>query len=253
MRLSLKIDKWDSHFFKARIGRIEVNRRLAALMLKKWLNALLKKAAAQGVEYIVIKLGQPAFLHRNALLKEGFVEKGNTIDFVYRCFATKIPRSANAGNVRLIKGGEIKQVQAIAKDAFRLSYLYACGFGKKSDVDRYHKVWVKNISQQKNSRIFVAVRTKKIVGFLALTVHNQAYARIVLVAVHKKHRGRGIGSELLESCLAQVKAYVKKVYVRTQGNNKKAWALYKKFGFRTLQLKKVFCKKMALHNNIGCL
>ena len=249
MRLRLKVDKWDSYFFNARIGRIEVNRGLAAVRFRQWLSALLEQAAAQRFEYIVIKVGHPAFVHRSALLKEGFVEKGTTVDSVYRYAGTRIPQSANAGNVRFIKRGEIRRVQQIVFDAFRLSYLYACGFGKKSEVDRYHKVWVKNISQQKNARIFVAMRAGKIAGFLALTVHNQEYARIVLVAVHKRYRGRGVGSELLQGCLVWARAYVKKVYVRTQGNNKKAWALYKKFGFRTIQRQKIFCRKMVLHNN----
>jgi len=147
--------------------------------------------------------------------------------------------------IRPSKKQDQKRICEIAKTSFRLSYFYRCGFAKRSEIDRYHKVWVKNVSENKNFLIFVAEKRGIVDGFVAMNMNNTKNStRMFLMAVDDKCRGKGIGTYFTKKCLKWSVDRKKKTFLRTQSDNEKALSIYRKMGFKVISSEKIFCKKI---------
>jgi ribosomal protein S18 acetylase RimI-like enzyme len=244
-RLRLKIDEWDTGFFGIPVARINVDGNKSVPGFSDKLSNLLKKAGFRGIRFIIVKLINPRRFYEECLLRNGLKDYGRSVDSVFRY--GKIPESGFTKDlkVRMLKAEDRKAVESIARSAFSLSYLYRCGIAERSKVDDYHAAWVRNLINDKDSRVFVALKKGKIAGFLALRVDkNKESGRIILIAVHEKFRGSGVGNELMGKCLKWGNGKLKKIFVKTQEINKKALGLYRKAGFVPFESDKVFCKRL---------
>jgi len=240
--LPLKIDKWDSSFFKVPVARLSLDKPVRQLAGK--LSDLLDSAREGKVRFMVLKLAGPAIRQTGTVLEAGFKERGSTVDHILKNASSSEKTRSSEVKIKMFKPEDTKAVKNIANDAFRLSYLYRCGFGTTQDIDRYHVVWIKNIMKDRNSKIFVAKKDGRVVGFSAVKVDPAAKSgRIILIAVHKKYRGMGIGDMLTQRCIEWGRKNLKKMFVKSQASNKKALSLYKKSGFKVISRDKVFCKK----------
>lgn len=244
--LPLKIDKWDSDFFKTRIARLKLSGKKTDRNFPGKLSDLLNLARKQNVAFLVIKMENPIPTYEKTLVNLGFKKYSESVDSVFR-YPKSIKKSYfKEHKVRLFKPADRTAVCAIAKDAFRLSYLYKCGFSRRSEVDRYHLVWAENLTRDRNSKVFVAEKGERANGFATLSLDRlKKRARVILIAVDKKCRGRGVGKALMQKCIAWGQsARLKAIFIKTQRNNYKALNLYKQLGFRPAVYDKVFCKKL---------
>lgn len=242
--LPLKIDSWDSRFFKKPIARLKMSGRKRYPRFTGALRDLIIRAKAQKISYLVIRLDNPELSLARKITRAGFKKEGEGVNLILRCKQRSGKISSKAKEVRLCKRKELKDACRIARVAFRLSYIYRCGFGKISDVDRYHSLWVKNLWRDKSSRVFVAKEGKKVQGFLAMSLDaREKTARIVLIAVDRKSRGRSVGQALVEKSVQWAESRAHTVLVRTQKDNKAAVVLYKKAGFKTHYYDLTFCRK----------
>ncbi len=243
--LPLKIDKWDSGFFKTKIARLNISGTKPDKFFAKTLHDLLRLAMRKNITFLVIKLIEPNPIYEKHLIDFDFKECGESIDLSLVYPVSNAEAHFRNHNVRLFKIGDRQEVNNIAKDAFRLSYLYKCGFAKRNVIDSYHIQWAENLSKDKNSIVFVAEVYCKIAGFIAMTIDRlKKRGRIVLIAVNKEYRGLNIGRSLLLRCIGWGISNIKTIEVRTQKNNKKALSLYKKMGFKVVSSDKVFYKRM---------
>ena len=239
----LRLDKWDSYFFKTPIARLSISGRRKYRSLNEQIEKLIEKAKAARVGYLVIKLEHPRLSYEKALLKFCMRKCGESIELV-----CTHPRLVDEGplagcTIRFFKRQDQKSVSQIAKDAFRRSYLYKCGFAARSQVDRYHSKWIENLSKKRGCRIFVAELGGKVIGFIALNTNlAKKKARIILIAIHKKYRGRGYGGLLIKACLGWAATRNKSIYVKTQKNNLRSLTLYRKMGFKEIKRDKIFFK-----------
>lgn len=246
--LPLRVDKWNSNFFKERIARVKISDKERTDSFSESLSELLSRAQKKKVGFLVIKLqGSNPKLVRS-LIKAGFKKYGESADLVFRykepgkMFTKEIYCSDY--RIGLCKPAHIKGVRDIARDAFRLSYLYKCGFGKKSKVDSYHSVWAENLIKDKDVEVFVAEKNGRVLGFATLRINmRRREGRIDLIAVDKRFRGKGIGNQLVKKCIGSGRGRLKEIFIKTQKENK-ALSLYKKRGFAVYSYDKIFCKRL---------
>lgn len=241
----LRLDKWDSYFFKTPIARLTISGRCKYPAFNEQIRRFIEKTKATGVGYAVIKLVAPRPSYEEALLMLGMRKCGESIDLVCRHPKMAGEKPFDGCKVRCFEKQDQRMVGQIAKDAFRHSYLYKCGFAERSQVDRYHSMWIENLSKESRCHIFVAERSGRVIGFVALNTNEPGKnARIVLIAIHKKYRGRGYGSVMIKACLGWPFLKNRSIYVKTQIDNKQPLALYKKMGFEPISREKIFFKKI---------
>lgn len=104
-------------------------------------------------------------------------------------------------------------------------------------VDNWEK-WLGNIPEHAHS--FVAVvcdnDTEHVVGNIALRTKTNPRRRHIgnfVIAVSESHQGQGVGSQLIQTILDLADNWLnlKRVELTVYTDNKKAIALYQKFGF----------------------
>jgi len=73
----------------------------------------------------------------------------------------------------------------------------------------------------------------KLIGFLMGALTSPKEARILIFVIDREHRGKGIGTEIMETFLERCKGKgIKRVRLEVKTTNKNAIELYKRFGFR---------------------
>ena len=70
----LKIDKWDSGFFKIPIARLHISGRRDYPLFFAGVKDLLARAAESGTGFIFIRLENPVPRYEKALLKAGMID-----------------------------------------------------------------------------------------------------------------------------------------------------------------------------------
>lgn len=243
--LPLKVDKWDSSFFKTKIARLNISGTTPDKFFAKKLHDLLRLAMRKNITFLVIKLIEPNPTFEEIIREFDFKECGESVGLALLYPVSNAGDHSGNHKARLFKTGDRQAVKNIAKDAFRLSYLYKCGFAKRNVIDSYHIQWAENLSKDKNSIVFVAEVYCKIAGFIAMTIDRlKKRGRIVLIAVNKEYRGLNIGKSLVQKCIEWGVSNIQSIEVKTQKNNKKALSLYEKMGFKVVSSDKVFYKRM---------
>lgn len=243
----LVMDKWDSSFFKTSVARLNISGKKKYPYFSDRLSDLLLRAKREGVRHLFVKLENPKSFYEKNILHMGMRKCGESVDLRLSYPHRVIKKGVPGHNISVLRPQDIAKVEAIASDAFRLSYFYRCGLAKIKDVDRYHRTWVKNLSKDKDVLIFVAKKKNIITGFLIVKLNRSGhYGRIILIAVHKKHRREGLGSALMHKCIERLSGKVNYLFVKTQKDNHKALTLYGRMGFRPAASEKIFCKRMPL-------
>lgn len=241
----VRLDNWDSSFFNTRIARLNIPKKVKYAYFSRGILEFIAQAKREKVRHIVVKLENSALVYGEKLLQLKMRQMGESVDSKFSYTGRNAKKYIPEYGIGMLKKDDIKEIKSIASDSFRRSYLYDCGFAGKDTVDRYHAKWIENISKDNNSRIFVAKENGIVTGFLGLKFDKyKRQGRIVLVAVHKKYRGRGIGSALMSKCIEYGKGKIISIFVKTQRQNHGALRLYKKMGFRTAGRDKIFHKKI---------
>jgi ribosomal-protein-alanine N-acetyltransferase len=83
-----------------------------------------------------------------------------------------------------------------------------------------------------NSRLYVYFE-KEVIGFLHISKLYET-VDIINIVVKEDYRGKGIASNLLDYMFSDMDNTVKKFILEVNVNNKAAFNLYKKFGFKVI-------------------
>ena len=114
-----------------------------------------------------------------------------------------------------------------------------------SIINRYHEIWLKNKTRNKDYLIFVVEKDGEVAGFVTINLKNSKdSARMSLMAVDKKHRGMGLGEFLIKSMQLEGCRRKKDTHYRTQADNRFAVPIYKKMGCEVLNYERMFFKKI---------
>ncbi len=123
----------------------------------------------------------------------------------------------------------------------------------KSSCKEYkkdYKKWLLKIFNKRNSKILIAKKGKRIIGYgIASIKKSKEYSiidkigKINQIFIEKKFRRKGIGKEILKRFLEWFNSKnIKYVQLNVDARNKGAINFYKKFGFEELQ--KIMMKKI---------
>ncbi len=231
--MELEIDKWDSNSFGIKIARLNI-------FNENGLVDLLESAENKGFDFVVGKVINGLQSER-ILLSFGFKKCSESVSLL---LSSVSGINGYPYIIRHFRIEDINEVKVICRDAFRLSYLYKCGFAEQSVVDSYHMKWAENLSADDNTIFLVADISGEVVGFIAMYIdRDRGVGRIVLIAVSENYRGFGIGKDLLLNCALRKSGLVKNIEVKTQKDNERALSLYKSAGFKIVGSDKVFFKK----------
>lgn len=103
---------------------------------------------------------------------------------------------------------------------------------KKEDFERLYKIWInKSLDLKEKEEILTYFDGSKVIGFIGF-VKEKKNAKVTLLVVDAKNRGKGIASKLLDSLESHlIKSNIKKITIPTQKVNKIACNFYKNKGY----------------------
>lgn len=92
--------------------------------------------------------------------------------------------------------------------------------------------------------IYILEKENKAIGSVTVQLRkNLSLAYCYDIAILKEYRGQGLGSYLLKSCIKELKEYnIHKVSLLVTGENKRALQLYRKIGFKEIDIDLIMTK-----------
>lgn len=110
-----------------------------------------------------------------------------------------------------------------------------------NSYERLYTRWIENSVAKANADfVFVDQENDQLSGFITLAFHKD-YSDIGLFAVDQQHRGKGIGSRLIDHVFHMSKLNgMKAVCVVTQLNNEVACRVYEKKGFLVERIEYIY-------------
>jgi dTDP-4-amino-4,6-dideoxy-D-galactose acyltransferase len=210
--------KWDSRFFKRKIGR------LTKVPSEQSLQNLIDKARKDNYRYLTCRFSLKEMSEVQLLEKYGFymVDLG----VVWERKTTEI--SAPLIPVRKATIKDESMLKKISKGLFTDSRFFNDPFFTRDEADKLYEAWIENSVRNKDIHTFVAANR----GVVTCTQLSKNRGDIPIVGVITTEQGKGVGRSLVCGALAWFKkAGVKTVTVRTQAKNIKAMNFYKGLGF----------------------
>ena len=136
-------------------------------------------------------------------------------------------------DIRTATEADAVELRAYAIELFRENLP---GIFKRPDPTLEEELqFIRSYQEQPNSALFVAVEDGAIVGnlgFVGGTLEEERRTGTFGISVARGHRGRGIGTALLEALLEWAPgAGVRRVQASAWANNPRAIALYERMGF----------------------
>jgi ribosomal protein S18 acetylase RimI-like enzyme len=125
---------------------------------------------------------------------------------------------------------DVPRLKEIASTSFENTRLHAST--SKRIADAMHAEWAENcFNKSQADETLVFEFNGKVVGFIAMRVQD-AIGDIVLIAVDKEARGKGIGRALVNAGCDLIQAEVNRIFVRTELANSTSIRMYESCGFR---------------------
>ena len=216
--------KWDSGHFQRKMGLIDLKtianstrgKLLASNML---LTKVLNEAENRKFNHLTVKLDNALIEEINTFERFGFSYKANLISYLIVLKDLEFKYSAPDVIVGHAKKKEAREIEKIAHDSFSqrstwLDRFHADMNLPKKKSDELYVKWIRNCLKGKEADFTLVARLKnKIVGFISAKMDKDIkkylgykVATILLNAVDKNFRGRGIYKHMVNSLLSELKS-----------------------------------------------
>lgn len=217
--------KWDSDFFKKKVGEVVVNNDD-----KNILNS-------EDFDLIYLKSNRPVSI--------------NIPDFKNTFRETKLIFSKELSQNEVFKSDQIVSIfntNFKEKDLYPLAYLSGVHSRfkkdpnfKPSEFENLYTTWIDNSFQKLIAEdIFLFSENNKILGFVSFKL-NQNHGTIGLVAVQESAQGCGIGGMLIKNVEDYlVKNGIFRLDIPTQKGNILAGQFYKKIGYEIKESSEIY-------------
>lgn len=224
---------WDSIFFKKNIYTFEDISELDKFLLEK--NEIIQK-----------KIKKEDGQNKQELLKMGFEFIEGEITFI-KNLDIRGKEFVEERNIIKASLKDFEKIKEIIKDSYKYSRFNKI---EPSKVNEFYYTWVKNAILGKfDDFCLILQENQQIIGFITLKLINENSARVGLVGVDKRFRGKNIGSKLIkESERLLFLKKIKKLYISTQSSNREAIKLYLKNEFK-LESEDYWFYKIGGENN----
>lgn len=229
IKSTCRLLEWDSHFFGARIARLEQHQ----LSVAEW-PAIAAWCVAERVDclYFLAEAGDAA----SAIAAEqaDFHLTDIRLTFVNEPVDGLAELPAQQGvTLRAFREDDLPALQAIARVSYRDTRFYADPHFDPSRCDRLYETWIEKSCHGRDDVVFVAEHDRRPVGFITCA-RRDGEGSIGLVGVAAAVRGRSIGTALVRTAQQWFQSQgVARALVVTQGRNLAAQRLYQRCGFVT--------------------
>jgi [ribosomal protein S18]-alanine N-acetyltransferase len=131
-----------------------------------------------------------------------------------------MPAKMSGVEIRMFRAGDLKRVLGVERATF--------------PEGPYTKAMFRELFRDCGGLFFVAVRLRRIVGYMVTCV-DKAEAEIVSIGVDSKYQKTGIGTRLMERTLAALeKRGIQRIELMVRTTNKDGVRFYRRFGFRSV-------------------
>lgn len=223
-----RYEKFDSQILGRRTAKIITLIPSQATDERGLIKKLIDSFKQRDIEYATYRIRAFEFLTIQSLEEEGFRLVDGIISLEQ---VLTEPEKTVERAIRKASNRDVDSLQRLATDAFSRTRFYNDPLIKKHQADKIYVEWIKNsVGGLMADTVFLWEEDEESVGFITLQKTN---GRIVLIAVSKKHQGKGIGKALVKAALKQFMSWgVKKSTVETQVTNISAIRSYQACGYK---------------------
>lgn len=230
---------WDSALFGRKIGELTVSNRELNLI-----EAALKKAEADGFQYVICKIYSlnSSLMNRLRSLDFYLVDIGMTCAIDASSLSAGMKRRSSAVKqlLRTANDHDISALKETARSTFSNGRFYHDPFFSKKEADNLYNAWVENaVRGDAADKVLYIPET----GYVACQKSGNRRGKIVLIGVKEGFRRKGFGAVLMEQALKWFQDNgVRLVSVRTNMRSLDAINFYLKQGFYIKKYDYVFAK-----------
>jgi dTDP-4-amino-4,6-dideoxy-D-galactose acyltransferase len=231
--------KWDSEFFKRKIGKLRIGSETP-----KRIKQAIEKAKKEGFKYIICKVQSQKTAFTKFLESSGFYL--SDIGVIWAIEPEKFlykKNNLNLNNRKSLKiatDEDLPLLKKMVKSLFLESRFYHDPFFSKREADNLYQTWIENSVKGITADIVFYIPYK---GFIVCKKLHRYKGEIVLIGVKKGFRGKGIGRFLIQTAMEWFKIQdARLVTVRTQFKNLNAMNFYVKLGFYIKKYDLIFSK-----------
>ncbi len=219
--------EWDSEFFQRRIARLNPRRLDPAIVAEcaDWcrrhrIDCLYFLADSEDAE-------TPRLAEANGFY---FTDVRVTLE---RAVAGEDLAADSLNSTRFAHEEDLEALRAIARTGHQDTRFYFDGHFEKRKCDLLYETWIENSIRGFAQAVLVAEAEGEPAAYLACHLNEQT-SQIGLLGVAERHRGKGLGTKLVQVFLRWSREQgASRAIVVTQGRNVQAQRLYQHNGFRT--------------------
>ena len=226
---------WDSKFFKKKIARIDVDANYSLKRLQNTLRLFFSQKYDCG--YLMIPSRKKELI--NYCINRHFFLADRKLVMRKKTSKSEVELLSIDIQTELSKD-RLGSLKTLSHQIAKMSRFYRDP-KFKPQAFRLYEEWIKNTFRKRYQyQSFFAFINKKVVGFITVKIKDNA-PYIDLFGVGEDYRRRGIGRQLLQKVdqWAGDKGY-EYLFVTTQKENKIAFLVYEKYGFRPHSLTNVY-------------
>ena len=235
-RASLRKLDWDTRFFGAESGVIDLVEPLAGQADRRGataalLRSLLSDARAEGYAHLIYRPGAEDWEAVHGTEDAGLLLVDLGVDFAFHYEKTLLADDASSFDIRPSRDEDLPALRDLAGSAFRYSRFNVDPFFSDAQVEAFHREWVTNLYNGLAQAVLVCEEGGELAGFVSCAISGQN-GRIPLIATAESHRGKGVATALVQAALRWFHDNGATVaFVKTQATNVPAVALYERNGF----------------------
>jgi ribosomal protein S18 acetylase RimI-like enzyme len=251
--ITVEIEKldWDTNHFGIVMASMTI-RQKEKIHSKSDIDSLICEAMdmahKEGIEHVTVKLASDSKKLIHSCEDRGFRLMDTRVEFIFDYKDTKIIDIKNQCIIREGKAEDEEKLVSISIESFS-NYIDRFHSDEKIDnvkADKLYELWVRNSYKGYADSIIIAEVEGEIVGFstfkefVSQTDSGEKIGEIVLSAVSKKARGKGVYTSMINEGVKMGLRRMNYLLVKTQIDNiavQKAWA---SLGFKPYRSEYIF-------------
>ena len=236
----IEVAKWDSEFFRYKVGRVDLPTSCAPESVERFADALVRQAHEQKFRLVYVFVGSPLESQSlSNLARRGFRDVGGKREYAREPVCISLPED---GSSEIVICREVSPsivnlaLQSSALSRFRLDPGFA-----ENEYERLYTEWIcKAVEGVDGLCAYIIGAVDEPKGLITLDSAG-GEARIGLLAVDGRSRRHGVGRKLVAHALSVSSGKgFRGLHVSTQSGNQAACALYEGCGFSLISETAIF-------------
>jgi len=231
------VDKFNSEQFNIKMGNCNIK-------AKDEIGKVVSVGRQEGYKHLATKISTGEIQLINELLENGFYLVDTLISYKFDFKYDKLPTYIIGDEIQIcgVEYSDINEIGKIAAESFSHDRFHNDKNLPDALCDKYYKNWAENSCRGFADIVLVAKNNKgDILGFITGKQYEDTCGAIVLNAVKKSARGKGVYTALVYEIMRYFNDKVDVLTVGTQINTYAAQRTWAKLGF------KVYDSKYVLH------